>query len=78
MTFEMFTEISSLATNQYQIITMTNGMTIRAGVSSSLPFHDYRLTIVVGDLTHIPQVSPFIRARTGQTFHGTDYNTHFD
>ena len=27
-------EVSSLATNQYQILTMTNGMTIRAGVGS--------------------------------------------
>ncbi|KAF8580407.1 multidrug resistance-associated ABC transporter [Ramaria rubella] len=27
-------EVSSMATNQYQILTMTNGMTIRAGVNS--------------------------------------------
>lgn len=28
-------EVSSLATNQYQILTMTNGMAIRAGVRSN-------------------------------------------
>ena len=30
-------ELSSLATNQYQLLTMTNGMTIRAGVSPRHP-----------------------------------------